>query len=155
MDVTGATVSAIESGTTDVLHTHDLSSGVRRHLGRDGVGGVRQVTTPQKAKGSAFERDVAKYLADHGFPYAERRYGAGNTMDKGDINGLPGLVVECKNTQRIDIPGFLQEAEIERANAKADYGIAVVKRRGTGDAGQSYVLMTLESFARLWKERDD
>jgi len=112
------------------------------------------MTTPQKAKGSQWERDVAKYLAEHGFPYAERRYGAGNTMDKGDINGLPGLVIECKNVGKLDLPGWLGEAERERANAKADYGIVVAKRRGKG-AEHGYVVMTLADFARLWKERDE
>ena len=111
------------------------------------------MTTPEKAKGSQFERDVAKYLAENGHPHAERRYGAGNTQDKGDINGLPGLVIECKNHKSFDLPGWLREAEVERANAKADYGIVVAKRRSKG-AAEAYVVMTLADFARLWKERD-
>lgn len=110
---------------------------------------------PNKDRGSEFERQVAKFLAENGFPYAERRYGAGNTQDKGDINGLPGLVIECKSVKTIDIPGFLREAEREKENAKADYGIVVIKRKGTTDAGRAYVVMELKDFARLWKERDE
>ena len=111
------------------------------------------MTTPEKAKGSQFERDVAKFLAENGFPYAERRYGAGNTQDKGDINGLPGLVIECKNHKSLNLPQWLREAETERGHAKADYGIVVAKRRGKG-ASDAYVVMDLASFARLWLERD-
>jgi hypothetical protein len=111
------------------------------------------VTTPQKAKGSQFERDVAKYLAENGHPYAERRYGAGNTQDKGDINGLPGLVIECKNHGTLKFSEWLKEAEVEKGHAKADYGIVVAKRRGKS-ASEAYVVMTLADFSRLWKERD-
>jgi Holliday junction resolvase len=110
------------------------------------------MTTPQKAKGSQYERDVAKFLRENGHPYADRRYGAGNTQDKGDITGLgPRLVIECKNHKTLDLSGWLAEAEIERENAKAEYGVVVAKRRGK-NAGESYVVMTLADFARLWKE---
>jgi len=112
------------------------------------------MTTPEKAKGSQWERDIAKYLVEAGFIYAERRYGAGNTQDKGDINGLPGLVIEAKNHKTMDFAGWLREAERERQNAKADYGIVVAKRRGKG-AAEAYVVMTLADFARLWRERED
>jgi Holliday junction resolvase len=33
------------------------------------------MTSPQKAKGSAYEREVAAYLRDNGFPQADQRYG--------------------------------------------------------------------------------
>src|ERR1039458_8619926 len=46
------------------------------------VNSTEQVRKPatngkaMKARGSQFERDVARYLAAHGHPYAERAYGA-------------------------------------------------------------------------------
>jgi hypothetical protein len=63
-------------------------------------------------------------------------------------------VIEAKNQKSLDFPGWLREAEAERQNAKADYGVVVAKRRGKG-AADAYVVMTLADFARLWKERDD
>ena len=115
---------------------------------------LKHMTTPEKAKGSQWERDIANYLVEAGFIYAERRYGAGNTQDKGDINGMPGLVIEAKNHKTMNLPGWLAEAEVERANAKAEYGVVVIKRRGK-PAAQGYVVMTLADFAKLWRERDD
>ena len=112
------------------------------------------MTTPQKAKGSQFERDVAQYLRENGHRYAERSYGAGRQDDRGDITGLPGLVLECKNHKTMDLAGWIGEAKVERDNAKADYGVVVVKRRGKS-ASEAYAVMTLADFSRLWKERDE
>ena len=101
-----------------------------------------------KRKGSQFERDVVRYLQAHGFPDAERAYGAGRPEDVGDIAGVPGVTVECKATKSIDLAGFVDEAERERLNARQPYGVAVVKRRGRS-AADSYVVCNLATFARL------
>jgi hypothetical protein len=101
-----------------------------------------------KRKGSQFERDVVRYLQEHGFPDAERAYGAGRPEDVGDIAGVPGVTVECKATKSIDLAGFVDEAERERLNARQPYGVAVVKRRGRS-AADSYVVCNLATFARL------
>ncbi len=84
-----------------------------------------------RAKGTAAETAVANYLRFQGWPYAERRALSG-PKDKGDITGTPGLVWEVKAGNRLDIPGWLRETEIERVNAKADHGILVVKPQGVG-----------------------
>jgi len=112
------------------------------------------LTSPEKRKGSSFEREVVAFLRSAGFPYAERAYGAGRQDDQGDIDGLPGLVIECKNHKAFDLAGWLGEAERERGNARADYGVVVVKRRGKA-ADQAYVVLTLADFAKLWKEREN
>ena len=113
------------------------------------------MTTPEKAKGSQWERDIVKYLQERGFIYAERRGLAGQQYDKGDITGLgPDIVIEAKNAKSIDLAGFLREAEVERDNAKAKYGIACIKRRNK-NVSQAYVVMSLEAFVDLWKERED
>ena len=46
-----------------------------------------------------------------GYPCAERAYGAGRHDDVGDIDGIDGVVIECKNEKRINIPGYLKELE--------------------------------------------
>ncbi len=56
-----------------------------------------------KRKGSAFERDVVAYLREHGFPDAERAYGAGRPEDIGDVVGIPGVTVEVKNHARLEL----------------------------------------------------
>ena len=105
----------------------------------------------QRAKGTMYESMVAQYLRDNGFPYAERRALSG-TYDKGDLTGMPGLVVECKNHKELSFSEWLRETEQERQNADADYGVLVVKRRGVWDAGESYAVMSLADMARLLKQ---
>lgn len=104
----------------------------------------------EKAKGSAFERDVVRYLAEHGFPYAERRL-AGAALDRGDIAGTPGICWECKSHARIDLPGFLAELKAEKQNAQAAVGVLVVKRRSKG-VDQAYAVMPLADMCELLQD---
>jgi len=107
------------------------------------------MTTPQKAKGSQWERDVAKYFNENGYPQVERRYGAGNTVDKGDLNGFAhAIIIECKNVGKITLASIMDETEAEKNNAKADIGLAVIKRRNTS-AGRAYAVVTLEDMVKL------
>jgi hypothetical protein len=45
---------------------------------------------------------------------------------------MVGLCIEIKNQKSYKIPEWLKETEVERINAKADYGILVVKPNGVG-----------------------
>ena len=110
------------------------------------------MTSANKAKGSQWERDVAAYLRENGFPMADRRYGAGVREDKGDLVGVPRFALECKNQASINLAQFLEEALIEAKHAKAQFGAAIIKRRrkATKDA---YVVMSLEQFAELIREQ--
>jgi len=109
------------------------------------------MTNPQKAKGSQYERDVVQYLKETGHRWVERAYGAGRQDDRGDITGLPGWVLECKNQKALDFAGWMGEAERERANADAEYAVVVAKRR-LKPTSASYVVMTLEQFSRILRE---
>jgi hypothetical protein len=107
------------------------------------------MTTPQKAKGSQWERDIAKYFNERGYKDVERRYGAGATLDKGDINGVKDTVVEAKNVAKITLSTFMDEALVEQKNAKKRFGISVIKRRNK-NVKEAYVVMTLEQWIDLY-----
>lgn len=109
------------------------------------------MSSAAKAKGSAWERQVVAFLQNAGWPYAERRL-AGDSKDRGDIAGVPGVVFECKSEKRIDLAGYMSELATEMANDKARMGAAVVKKRGTTDPGEGYAVLPLHLFARLLKE---
>lgn len=108
----------------------------------------------ETAKGTSFERMVADYLASELGQQVDRQVRYGN-KDRGDIAGLRvggwPCVVECKNCKRMDLPQWLSEAEAERENAEASYGIVAHKRRGCGKArmGETYVTMTLDTFCDM------
>lgn len=110
-----------------------------------------------KRKGAAFEQAVADFLAHRFNQHVERRHLAG-AADRGDIAGFTvndqRVVVECKNTAKLELAAHLEEAERERQNDKAAVGILVQKRRGVGmdsdeKVGKQFVVMTLETFSNL------
>ena len=107
------------------------------------------MTNPNKAKGSKWELDVAKYFNERGFADVERRYGAGATLDKGDINGVKDTVVEAKNWAKISLSTIVDEALVEQKNAKKRFGISVIKRRNR-NVKEAYVVMTLEQWIDLF-----
>lgn len=106
------------------------------------------MTSASKSKGSGAERDVVSYLREHGFPHAERRL-AGHSQDRGDIAGMPGVVVEVKNHVQMNLAGWVDEAVLEQANDGADYGLVWHKRRGHTDAGQWYATLPAAQLVRL------
>lgn len=98
-----------------------------------------------KRRGTRAESAVVDYLNSFGYTTAERRALAG-ALDKGDIAGMDNLVIEVKDWARMDLAGWVDEAEKEKYNAKADFGVAWHKRRGRGTPGDWYVTMTGRQF---------
>lgn len=102
-------------------------------------------------KGASFERLVADYMAAELGQPIDRRVKHGS-KDKGDIAGFTiggfDCVVECKNKKRMELFEWLDEAERERINAEASFGLVTHHRRGCGKAriGDSYVSMTLDTL---------
>lgn len=92
------------------------------------------MTNPSKARGTAAETAVVRYLVGNGWPSAERRALHGNT-DLGDITGTPGVVWEIKGGEAAkdasdgQLERWLGETEIESRNDNAALGVLVVARR--------------------------
>ena len=106
-----------------------------------------------RAAGSRFERLVADYLAEHVDDRIDRRVKTGSA-DKGDIGGvrLPHggrVAIECKDVAKLDLSGWLGEAEDERVNDGATVAVVVHKRRGHAQAATQYVTMTLSDLVAL------
>ncbi|GAA4391655.1 hypothetical protein [Tsukamurella soli] len=109
--------------------------------------------TSAKAAGTRFESLIAQTLDTYLAGNIERRARTG-AQDKGDISGvlLKGtrrVVVECKDVAKMNISGWLREAQAERENDGAEIGVVVAKKRGTSDPLQQYVHMTLADFIDL------
>lgn len=111
---------------------------------------TRSRATARQA-GTKWETAIVGYLVDRGWIHAERRRLAG-AADKGDIAGIPGVVIEAKNTNRLDLAGAVDEAQAEAGNAGAAHGVAWIKRKGKSGAERGYVVMSGETFTNLLKE---
>ena len=109
-----------------------------------------------KQAGSLFESQVAGFLADALDDDRIERRARHGSKDRGDVGGVrtalgDRVVVECKNTARLDLAGWARETEIERGNDDAAAGVIVHKRHGVGVTrmGEQWVSMTLADFAVL------
>lgn len=101
-----------------------------------------------KDKGTAWETSIVGYLVGAGVVNAERRALAGGS-DRGDIAGLPAVVIEAKNASRVELAAWLDEANRERDNDGADVGVVWFKRRGKASPGAGFVLMDGATLVRL------
>lgn len=110
---------------------------------------------PSAAKGKKYERDVLAYARNRGTDI-ERLRDTG-VHDEGDFavrTGKLTFVLEAKAEKRMNLSGYLAEAEREAAVYSANRGgrptipAAVVKRPGYG-IGRSYVVMELDTFLDL------
>ena len=105
-------------------------------------------------KGQEFERLVANYLKlALGDTRVDIRPKNG-TNDRGDIGGVrtirgADVVLEVKNHARLNLAGWMAEAQAECGNADAGAGVVVHKRVGKGQAADQYVTLSLETFAWL------
>ncbi|WP_326613191.1 hypothetical protein OG949_33060 [Streptomyces scopuliridis] len=118
--------------------------------------------TKSKAKGTKAETDVVRYL-QHWWPGAERRALSGN-KDKGDVAGIPGVVVEVKAAATQLLAAWRRETWTEMDNAGAHTCVLVVKRPRKGVAQwDSYIPHVLlpwdingddESEADAWVRMD-
>lgn len=128
-------------------------------MGRMEVG--EAMTNRNKAKGTAWETDVRKYLREHQLDVEPLRQLG--TVDEGDLvvrtpNTDARIVLEAKNRGQVSLPQFLREAADESAlyahnrgiPQASTFGVAVVKARQK-PTGQAYAVLTLEDFVRLMK----
>jgi Holliday junction resolvase len=109
------------------------------------------VSNPSKQKGTDGENAVMRALQESGWPHVERRALSG-VNDKGDISGIPGVVIEVKNEKKMTLASYLAETKVEMANANADHGVAWIKRPGKGNALDWYVLMDGHEYVKCLRK---
>lgn len=102
-----------------------------------------------KQKGTLAETAVANYLRQ--FWYSVERRVLQGAKDKGDISGIPNVVIEIKNHKTYKLAEWIKETEVERINAEADFGILVVKPNGVGvsSVDQWWAVVPLETMVTL------
>lgn len=113
------------------------------------------MASPQKIKGSSYERSIVDYLRECGYRVDRTR--AGWTDDRGDIHGVvspAGLpfTFECKNQKRLDLAGWVSELLVECKNSGGVVGAVIHKRRGTTSGYDQYATLPLGMLVRLLRE---
>ena len=113
----------------------------------------RRTRRTAKQAGASFERLIADHLATElNDDRIDRRPKRG-ANDRGDIGGVKFLghrvVIECKDVSKLNLPGWLREAEVERGNDDALIGVVVHKKRGTAKAAEQYVTLTVDTLVKF------
>jgi hypothetical protein len=104
-----------------------------------------------KQKGTAAETAVVNYLKSRGRAHIERRSLNGSN-DRGDIAGIPGVVIEVKNHARMELSQWLSELEVEIGNDNANTGVVIHKKKGTTNVGEWYATMPVSVWFDLIEE---
>lgn len=101
-----------------------------------------------RQKGTAWTTNIVRYLIERGRIHAELRalHGA---QDRGDVAGIPGVVIEAKNEKAYHLAQWLAEATIEARNANAAIGVVWAHRQGVASAAGGYVIMSGATFVDL------
>src|SRR5690348_6360724 len=105
-----------------------------------------------RQKGTRWESACVNFLREHGFQWADRLPLSG-AKDRGDVTIGPGSPVhEMKSQNRHSLAEWLDEANVEAANASAPFGVVWFKRRGKTSPGDGFVLMDGHSYVKLLHE---
>lgn len=104
-----------------------------------------------KQKGTAAETAVVNWLKKQGRDYVERR-SLNGVNDRGDIAGIPAVVIEVKNHATMKLPEWLRELDVEIKNDNAETGVVIHKKKGTTDVGEWYATMPVKIWYDLLKE---
>jgi hypothetical protein len=107
------------------------------------------LSNPKRAKGTGWETAIKDWLAFRGFK--ARRKPLAGSKDEGDleIEGLPWLVIEAKNCQKMELASWVDQAVIEAENAGAEVGIVWHHRARKSSPGDAYATMKGDHLFQL------
>lgn len=111
------------------------------------------MSNPSKQRGTAWETSLVRYMRDLGLDVDRLRQTGKN--DEGDIalRTSGRYILEAKATARLNLAGWIGEAETEAENYAKHRGIeipgfVVAYKRRQHSTGQSYIITTLDEWLR-------
>lgn len=108
-----------------------------------------------KRRGDAYERELARHLsAKLGITIERAPLSGGGAIGQfhggADLLGAPGLHIEAKRTNRLQLEKSLAQAETSIAKTNAPEVPIVISRPDRVPTGQSYAIMRLDDFIHLY-----
>ena len=73
-----------------------------------------------KNKGARFERTIASKLKEYGYEARRTQQYCGNTGEASDVVGLPGIHIECKHQERMQLYDWMDQAKRD-SKGEGDY----------------------------------
>lgn len=106
-----------------------------------------QVPINSKDKGARYEREIAGILRDHGYDSRRTAQYCGNTGEASDVVGLPGIHIECKHQEKLQIYDWMGQAKRDSANSNNIPAVFFRKNHC-----ENLVVLRLEDFLKLYRE---
>lgn len=105
------------------------------------------VAVNSKQKGARFERQLASLFREYGYNARRTAQYCGNTGDASDVVGLPGIHIEAKHQERMQLYDWMAQAK--RDAAGTDKLPAVFHKKNNASI---LVTMEFEDWMRLFTE---
>ncbi|CAM3000264.1 hypothetical protein HAHI6034_11045 [Hathewaya histolytica] len=102
--------------------------------------------TNSKQKGSRGERELSNKLKEYGYSKCRRSQQYCGANGDADVVGLPGIHIECKRVERLNIYDAITQAKADAQKGKLP-GVFHRKNRC-----EWLVTMTLEDFIKIYRE---
>ena len=96
-------------------------------------------------KGAVGERELGKVLKGYGYDCRRGQQYCGTNGDA-DVVGLPGLHIECKRVERLNLDDAMEQT---KADARREEIPVVMHRKNNG---KWRVTMSLEDFVTIYRE---
>lgn len=107
------------------------------------------MTINSKQKGSRFERQLASRFREYGYKARRTAQYCGNTGDASDVVGVPGLHVEAKHCERMQLYDWMSQAKRDAtAGGKGDLPAVFHKKNNA----EILVTMEFDDFMRIYAE---
>ena len=103
-----------------------------------------------RAKGARGEREIAGILREYGYETRRGQQFSGANGDA-DVVGLPGIHLEIKRVERLDLYGAMSQSRRDAEAAKNNEIPVVMHRRNNC---KWLVTMELDDWMRLYSEWD-
>lgn len=100
-----------------------------------------------KQKGARFERQLASRFRDYGYQARRTAQYCGNTGDASDVVGLPGIHIEAKHQERMQLYDWMAQAK--RDASKTGKIPAVFHKKNNAEI---LVTMEFDDWMQLFRE---
>ncbi len=115
-----------------------------------------------REKGARGERELAAYLREYGYEARRGQQFSGANGDA-DVEGLPGIHIECKRVEKTAINDWLAQAEGDAYAESLKRGERIIpvvfhrqNSKSHGDVkGRWKVTMFADDFMRLYGRKED
>ena len=107
------------------------------------------MTINSKQKGARFERSLASKLKEYGYEARRTAQYCGNTGDASDVVGLPGIHIEAKHQERMQLYDWMDQAKRDAEAGGGNRLPAVFHKKNNAAI---LVTMEFDDWINLYRE---